>query len=61
MSGVEAVSGAIDDLPTFELDYGIDDPDEPGEVTIFAPEAEHVTTCWLSIDARHAVSIEDVA
>lgn len=61
MSEVEAVRGGIDELPTFELDYGIDDPDDPDEVTIFEPDAESVTTSWLSIDAGHAVSIEDVA
>jgi hypothetical protein len=61
MSGAEAVPGALDDLPSFELDYGFDDPDHPTEVTIFAPDAESVTTSWLSIDAAHAVSIEDLA
>ena len=61
MSGVETVHGAIDDLPAFELDFGIDDPDDPGEVTIFAPDADTITTSWISIDAGYAVSIEDVA
>lgn len=62
MSGTgAAVHGAIDELPTFELDCGFDDPDDPEEVTIFAPDSEAVTTNWLSIDIRYAVSLDDVA
>lgn len=53
--------GTKDELPTFELDYGIDGPDEPEEVTIYDPDAETVSTSWISIGAGHAVSIEDVA
>ena len=61
MNRAETARAAIDDLPTFELDYGFDDPNDPRELTIFAPDAESVTTSWLSIDARFAVPIEDVA
>lgn len=48
-------------LPTFELDYGFDDPDAPTAVTVFAPDADDVSTAWLSMDAGHAVPLEDVA
>ena len=60
MSGAETAHAAIDELPTFALDYGFDDPHDPRELTIFAPDAESVTTSWISIDAGHAVPIEDV-
>ena len=56
---LQGARGSMDELPSFELDYGFDDPDEPTEVTIFAPDAELVTTTWLSMDANFAVSIED--
>lgn len=58
--GVPTTRGPIDELPTFELDFGFDDPDDPEELTIFAP-GERVTTRWISVDARHAVPIEAVA
>lgn len=58
---VRGFRGEKDELPAFELDYGFDDPDDPGEVTIYAPDAETVTTSWISIEARRAVSLEDVA
>ena len=61
MSTTEAVRGGLDELPTFDLDFGFDDPDEPGEVTIFAPDSGAITTTWLSIDVRFAVSLDDVA
>lgn len=48
-------------LPSFELEYGLDDPEAPTAVTVFAPDAADVSTAWLSIDADHAVPLEDVA
>lgn len=58
---VRGTRGAKDELPTFELEYGFDDPDDPEEVTIYDPGTETVRTSWLSIEAGHAVSIGDVA
>lgn len=48
-------------LPTFDLEYGLDDPDHPTAVTVFAPDADDVSTAWISIDAAHAVPLEYVA
>ena len=61
MSSTEEPVAAISSLPTFDLDYGFDDPDDPKWVTVFAPAAEDVATAWLTIDADHAVALEDVA
>lgn len=58
---VRGFRGEKDDPPAFELDYGFDDPDDPGEVTIYEPDAESVTTSWITVEARYAVPIEDVA
>lgn len=48
-------------LPTFDLDYGYDDPDDPTSVTVYAPNADDVCTTWITIDVHHAVPLEDVA
>ena len=34
-------------LPTFELDFGFDDQDEPTSVTVYAPDADDVSTSWI--------------
>lgn len=48
-------------LPSFELEYGFDDEIDPSTVTVYDPDAEDVSTTWLTIDAGHSVSLEDVA
>lgn len=61
MSSTEDVVVDAAALPTFDLDYGMDDPDEPTSVTVFDPDAEDASTTWLTMDRRHAVPLEDVA
>lgn len=61
MSSTEEPVETTSSLPVFDLDYGFDDPDDPKSVTVFAPDAEDVATTWLSIDARYAIPLEDVA
>lgn len=61
MSSAGEPVAALSSLPTFDLDYGFDDPGDPKSVTVFAPDAEDVATAWLSMDARYAVPLEDVA
>lgn len=61
MSSTEAVATEVDALPEFDLEYGIDDPDCPTSVTVYAPDAEDVCTTWISMDALHVVPLEDVA
>lgn len=55
-----ARSPAHRDLPSFDLDYRFDDEDDPVEVTVFPSDAGDRTTEWLTVDATHAVPLEDV-
>ncbi len=48
-------------LPCFDLEYGMDDPTAPSWVTVFDPDAEDVSTTWITMDARHTVPLGDVA
>jgi hypothetical protein len=50
---------ALDAFPEFDLAYLFDDPDDPREVTVFSDAAgDDITTTWITIDAEHAVPIE---
>lgn len=49
-----------DDLPTFQLDYGVDDHREPTEITVYDPLAEDVTTHQLTVDAASAVDVTEI-
>ena len=55
------LAAALEDLPRFELDFGVDDRREPAEVTIYDPFADDVTTRWLTVDLGSAVDLADVA
>lgn len=58
--------GDREDVPTgaypeFDLQCLLDDWEEPTELTVFsAVEDDDLATTWLSIDACHAVALEDV-
>lgn len=62
MSVVErAEDESLYELPRFELRCHVDDVDDPTEVTAFADtRTVELATKWLSIDAAHAVDLEDV-
>ena len=60
MSSIEDVVVDSARLPTFDLEYGIDHPDRPASVTVYAPDADDVSTHWITIDASHAVPLEHV-
>lgn len=60
-SDLQSTRGALEELPTFELGYGLDDPEDPSEVTVYAPEADALATSWITIDVGHAVPLEEVA
>ncbi|WP_276261123.1 hypothetical protein [Haloglomus litoreum] len=38
-----------------DLEYGTDDPDDPEELTIFAPESSSLTTEWITIEYDEAI------
>ena len=49
------------DLPTFDLDFTVDDGDDPCWVTIYAEAAEEFATRWITMDVAHAVDLAHVA
>lgn len=49
---------ACETYPWFDLDWMVDDPDAPSELTIH-PDDE-TTTAWISVDSAHAVAIEEL-
>jgi hypothetical protein len=63
---MSSVARRLDDeslyaLPRFELQCHLDDVDDPEEVTVFAgTRTVELATGWISIDAAHAVALEDV-
>lgn len=65
MSAIEHQAGSADgsalhELPDYELEYLFDDDEEPTEVTVFVDNATDLSTNWITVDADHAVPLEDV-
>lgn len=50
-----------DELPTFGLDCRYDDPVDPNEVTVFAPEVGDITSAWITAAAGHTIPLDHVA
>jgi len=48
---------ACESYPWFDLDWLVDDPDAPSELTVVADE--ETTTAWLSADIQAAIPIEE--
>lgn len=48
-------------LPSFDLEYGMDDHASPSWVIVFDPDAADVSTAWITMDVRHTDSLGDVA
>lgn len=46
-------------LPTDALVH--DDGEDPKRVTVYDPDPERTVTTWITVDARRAVPLEDVA
>ena len=44
--------------PTFDLECKYDDPMDPSELTIFAPDAAVRTTAWISADDSAAIPLD---
>lgn len=51
---------ALGDFPEFDLCYLFDDEESPSEVTVFSTETDANATIWITIDAAHAVPLEEV-
>lgn len=65
MSAVEPPVGqpetTLGELPSFTLEFGVDDLDEPTEVTVYDSTGPDPTTTWLSADVDTAVDLRYVA
>lgn len=48
------------DPPAFELEFKVDDEDEPSELTIFSPHEGNTTTHWITVDFDTGVPIQAV-
>ena len=59
----EAVDTAspLNDLPQFDLDYELDDPVEPTEVTVYEADLDADTTNWITVDVADAIDLVDVS
>lgn len=50
-----------DELPTFDVEFRFDDPDDPRKVTLYLDDAEHRTTSWITVTVQHCVPLDEVA
>ena len=46
--------------PEFDLDWTVDDPDAPSELTVVPDESTPQTTEWISIDITYAVAVDEL-
>ncbi|HKJ59072.1 MAG TPA: hypothetical protein VKA37_07580 [Halobacteriales archaeon] len=51
----------LNDLPQFDLDYELDDPIEPTEVTVYEADAGDDTTNWITVAVADAIDLVDVS
>lgn len=51
----------LEDLPSFDLAYEVDDVHQPTQITLFSERLDEIATNWISIDAAHALDLADVA
>jgi hypothetical protein len=57
----ERPDDSLPSLPRFEIRCRVDDVDDPDEVTVFADtRTVELASEWVSIDAEHAVDLDDV-
>lgn len=52
--------GDLYELPQFELDYLLDNLDEPTEVMVVPERGDQDKTRWITMDLDHAVALDDV-
>lgn len=54
-------SSPLNDLPQFDLEYELDDPVEPTEVTVYEVDAADTTTSWITVAVEDVIDLVDVA
>lgn len=50
----------VTEYPTFELVYYYDDAEAPSEITVFDPEADDITTEWITAATEDAVDLDSI-
>lgn len=50
----------LDELPQFELDFLLDDLDDPTEVMVAPRRDDQEKTQWITMDIEHAVPLDDL-
>jgi len=50
-----------DEFPSFELEWYVDDADEPNAVTVFDPDPSDIVTNWITADVDTAVRLDRIA
>jgi len=48
----------LQSTPEFELECPFDDPADPSELTVFAPDTDSLATEWLTVDWETARSLD---
>jgi hypothetical protein len=61
MSTGDMLVTATDGLPTYDLDFRFDAPDDPEEVTVFDGEGDDHTTAWVSASIEDSVRLDEIA
>lgn len=56
----EPETGDLSSAPEFELECAYDDPEDPSELTIFAPSTPRSVTEWVTADRSAAVPLDRI-
>lgn len=60
-SGDAEQATGLETLPSFDLEYLYDDPEDPSLITVFPESLKHdISTNWITIDRESAVPLEAI-
>lgn len=60
MQSSEPLPSSVEDSTAADSEFAhrYDDPEDPSELTIFAPESQKLTTEWITADRSTAVALD---
>lgn len=61
MKGESRAHPGKDEFPSFDLEWYVDDTDEPETVTVFDPDPGDIVTTWITADLDTAVRLDRIA
>lgn len=47
------------DPPEFDLEFLVDEENDPTELTVFSSHADDITTHWITVNIEAAIPIQD--